>query len=245
MWIEIFDTGLLLGSLAALVSGLIQGYSGFAGGLIIVPILAILFSPIEAIAIAAIAALAGSMALITNAVKNADWRETGSVSVAIAISIPLGLLFLVSTDPLIIRRGMGIFILFAAFLLMSGWTYKGTRGHFAGGLTGATSGLVMGAFGVPAGLIFVVYFLSAPVPIVVQRANIIIVVFVALFFLLGGLIVQGAYTAETLARTIIIAPLYLAGSLSGKKLFQIAPAAWFKKAAYTLLLASGLAVLLA
>ena len=51
MWIEVLNMSLLLGSLAALVSGLIQGYSGFAGGLIIVPVLAILFSPIEAIAI--------------------------------------------------------------------------------------------------------------------------------------------------------------------------------------------------
>ncbi len=245
MWIEVLNTSLVLGSLAAILSGLVQGYSGFAGGLIIVPVLAILFSPIEAIAIAAIAALAGSAALVRSAAKIVDWREAGSVSIAIALAIPLGLMFLVSTDPQIIRRGMGVFILLAAFLLMSGWTYKGRRGHFAGGVTGAVSGLIMGAFGVPAGPVFVVYFLSAPVPVSVQRSNIMIVVFVALVVLLGGLIVQGAYTAETLARSVIIAPLFLFGSLTGKRLYQIAPAAWFKKAAYSLLLGSGAAALLA
>jgi len=245
MWIEILDLSLFIGGLAAFVSGLIQGYSGFAGGLIIVPVLAILFSPIEAIAITVIAGLIGGLTLIRAATKNADWQEAGPVVIAMSIAIPIGLLFLVSADPLIIRRGMGVFILVAAFLLMSGWTYKGTRGHFAGGITGATSGLIMGAFGVPAGPVFVVYFLSAPVPVTVQRANIIVAVFVAVIFLLGGMIVEGAYNAETLARSAIIAPLYLMGTLTGKKLFQVAPVAWFKKAAYTLLLASGIAALLA
>ena len=47
---EIADLSLLLACVTALVSGVIQGYSGFGGGLIIVPILAFMFSPLEAIA---------------------------------------------------------------------------------------------------------------------------------------------------------------------------------------------------
>ena len=128
MGFEILDIGLLAGSLAAIASGLIQGYSGFAGALIIVPVLAVLFSPIEAIAISVVAGLAGNLVLMRNAAKNVNWREAGVVSFAIAISIPLGLLFLLSAEPIVIRRGMGVFILLAAFLLMSGWTYKGPRG---------------------------------------------------------------------------------------------------------------------
>ncbi len=239
MGIEVLDIGLMAGAAAAIASGLIQGYSGFAGALIIVPVLAVLFSPIEAIAIAAVAGIAGNLAITRDAAKNANWREIGIVSAAIAFSIPLGLLFLISADPIIIRRGMGIFILLAAFLLMSGWTYKGKRGLASSTGVGLLSGLIIGAFGVPSGPVFVVYFLSAPVPVAVQRANIIMTVSVTMTIMMIGLIAEGVYGAETVARSAIIAPLYLIAAHFGKVLFLSAPATWFNKVAYTLLLASG------
>ncbi len=70
---EIAELSLLLACFTALMSGMIQGYSGFGGGLIIVPILAFLFSPLEAIAIAAPAGLVGNAFLLPNAAKSANW----------------------------------------------------------------------------------------------------------------------------------------------------------------------------
>ena len=172
-------------------------------------------------------------------------HNTTAVSVAIAVSVPLGLIFLISADPVIIRRGMGVFILLAAFLLMSGWTYKGVRGYSSSGIVGAVSGLIIGAFGVPSGPVFVVYFLSAPVQVQVQRANIIMTVSVTLTIMLIGLIIEGAYTVETIARCSIIAPLYLIAAQFGKMWFQAIPTTWFNKVAYTLLLAPGTTALLA
>lgn len=245
MGLDILGIGLLVGSLAAIASGLIQGYSGFAGALIIVPVLAVVFSPIEAIAITVVAGLAGNVALTRNAAKSTDWRETAIVSLAIAFSIPLGLMFLVSTDPLVIRRGMGVFILLAAFLLISGWTYKGPRGIPSGTVVGLTSGLIIGAFGVPSGPVFVVYFLSAPVSVAEQRANIIMTVNVTLTIMMIGLIVEGIYTANTVIRCAVVAPLYLLAAHFGKVLFLSVPSTWFNRVAYTLLLATGVMALLA
>jgi len=83
---EILDLTLLLGAIAALVSAMIQGNSGFGGGLVIVPILAVLFSPLEAIAIAALAVISGST-------RKAHWREAAPVSIALAVVIPFALTF--------------------------------------------------------------------------------------------------------------------------------------------------------
>ena len=66
---EILDMSLLLGVVVALVSGMIQGYSGFGGGLVVVPILAILFSPLEAIANTALAELFGNVVLWPDTIK--------------------------------------------------------------------------------------------------------------------------------------------------------------------------------
>ena len=46
MFNEILDRSLALGAVVAFVSAAIQGYAGFGGGLVIVPILAVLFGPV-------------------------------------------------------------------------------------------------------------------------------------------------------------------------------------------------------
>ena len=93
MFNEILDLTLLLGAIAALVSAMIQGYSGFGGGLVIVPILPGLFSPLEAIAIAALAVISGNITLMSGATRKAHWREAASVSIALAVVIPFALTF--------------------------------------------------------------------------------------------------------------------------------------------------------
>ena len=126
---------------------------------------------------------------------------------------------------------------------MTGWTYRGTRGVTASGVVGTLTGGVTGAFGIPGGPFFVVYFLSASVEPHVQRANIIISVSVAISFLMAGLIVDGVYDSLTLAKSVLVVPMFLIGSRIGKRLFEVIPAAWFKKFAYGLLLVTGVSAL--
>lgn len=244
MFTEILDMSLLIAAGVAFISALIQGYSGFGGGLVIVPILAILFGPIEAIAIAAIAALVGNVIMWPDAVKKAHWPEAAPLSIGVALAVPIGLLFLTTADPVIIRRGMGIFILVAAALLINGRLYKGHRNPLTSAIAGLCTGGVMGSFGMPAGPIMVIYYMSSSVEPPVQRANIIISVSVALVFLLGGLIVHGAYHEATIARAIVITPIFMAGAWLGRYLFNVAPLSWFKKVTYAILIATGISILL-
>jgi uncharacterized membrane protein YfcA len=240
---EILDLTLLLGATAALVSAMVQGYSGFGGGLVIVPILAVLFSPLEAVAIAAIGGIAGNITVMPGAVRAANWREAAPVSIAVAVAIPLALNFLISADPALIRRGMGVFTLAAAAVLMTGWMFRGRRSVFTSLAAGAVTGGIPGGFGIPGGPFMVVYYLSAPAPPPVQRANIIVTSTIGISFLIIGLIAEGAYDQPNLIRGAIIAPLFLAGIWIGRRIFQIAPAAWFKKVTYAILIATGIMAL--
>ena len=102
----------------------------------------------------------------------------------------------------------------------------------------------MGSFGMPAGPIMVIYYMSAPVEPQVQRANIIISVGVVLLFMMGGLFFNGAYHESTVARAIVITPIFMAGAWSGAYLFQIAPVSWFKKVTYAILIVTGVSILI-
>tara|TARA_B100000315_G_scaffold260172_1_gene319694 strand:+ start:7300 stop:8046 length:747 start_codon:yes stop_codon:yes gene_type:complete len=240
---DVLNYSLLIGAVIAILSAIIQGYSGFGGGLIIVPALAILFGPIPAIAITSIAALFGMAVLLPDAVKKAYWPEVAPVTIANVTAMSIGLLFLVSADPTFIRHGMGVFILFATVVLMTGWTYSGQRNAFTSASVGALSGGIMGSFGIPAGPFMVIYYLSSPVAPPVQRANMVVTVGVAIVFLIGGLYVQGAYIEETILRTLVLVPAFVAGSWIGKYLFNVAPTTWFKKVIYAILLATGVIAL--
>jgi len=246
LFVEILELSLLLGALFAFASGVIQGFSGFGGGLMVVPILAVLFSPIEAIAIAALAALAaisGNMVMLPDAIRKAHWPEAAPVSIALAIATPLALNFLISADPVLIRRGMAVFILAASVVLMTGWTFSGKRNVLTSLATGTVTGGITGGFGIPGGPFMIVYYLSAPVAPPVKRANIIVSACVGMTILIIGLIVADAYNQATIMRAIIIAPVFLAGSWAGRVFFKIAPVTWFKHVAYTILLATGIMAL--
>jgi len=150
---------------------------------------------------------------------------------------------LISADPAPIRRGIGVFILAATAVLMTGWAFKGRRSVFTSLAAGAVTGGITGGFGIPGGPFMIVYYLSAPVPPPVQRANIIVTGSVGILFVIIGLAVGGPFDQGTVLRGIIITPLYLAGVWIGRRIFRIAPAAWFKKVTYAILIATGIMAL--
>ena len=105
--------------LTALISGVARGYSGFASGLILVPIFALLFGPIEGIAISAVASFIGGLQLLPRAIKLADWKELTPPLIAAAIGCFFGVSFLVSNEPDTITSLMGIILILASLMLLS------------------------------------------------------------------------------------------------------------------------------
>ncbi len=90
---EVLNKTLILASIITFISAILQGYSGFGGGLLMVPLLVILFNPIEGIAIAALAGLIGSAILMPGAITKRNWKETGPVSIGMSLAIPIGIIF--------------------------------------------------------------------------------------------------------------------------------------------------------
>ena len=228
---------LALAAAIAVFSGVIHGYTGFGAALLMVPLFTLLFGPVEAVAIF------GSAQLYPGAARNARWRELLPISIAIIIFSPLGVFILFNLDPELIRRAMGGFVFLAALILMSGWVYRGPRGIFASAVAGGLAGGISGATGV-GGPPLALYFLSAPQPIEVQRANIVIAVAVVIAIVLVSLIFAGGFSTETLLRAVILTPAYVFGTWSGSRLFMIAPKEYFRRVALWLLLATGVGVVI-
>ena len=84
-------------------------YSGFGGELIFVPLVASLYNLIDAILKSSVGALTTHSFLISSTMKKINKIECLTVSLGVLITIPLGLLFLITAEPKLIMRGIGLF----------------------------------------------------------------------------------------------------------------------------------------
>ncbi|NKB19284.1 MAG: TSUP family transporter [Alphaproteobacteria bacterium] len=241
---NLFNVALAIGAGVAMFNGMIHGYTGFGGALIIIPVLTFLFGPVEAIGMVMIITIFGAAQLARETVHLVRWRELVPICIGITAFTPVGAWFLYYIDPEIVRRSMGGFVVLFALILMSGWSYRGKRGALPSALVGMTAGGINGLTGVggpPLGL----YFLSSPLPVEVQRANIIMCIVVLIIAMMVAIAVGGGYSWLVVTRALLIVPAYMLGAWCGARLFALAPKSWFKKVALVILLITGISVLLA
>ena len=104
-----------------------QGYLGFGGAIISVPILVILFGPVTAVGVITPLYIFGAITILPNALKCFDWKEVAPLSISGSISIFIGLSFLVNADPITLKKIMGVFILLTTSLLILDRPYNGPR----------------------------------------------------------------------------------------------------------------------
>ena len=115
---------LTIAALALLLAGFSRGFSGFGAALIAMPVLAILYGPVEGVVIMTLLEVPAMALLLPSVARNADWRAIMPLGIASLITIPLGAWFLVWLDTESLQRAIGVLVLVFAFLLATGWQYK-------------------------------------------------------------------------------------------------------------------------
>ena len=240
---EIIDITLVIGVFVALFSAGMTAYAGFGGALVMVPAFALMIGPVQAVALTAICSAIALTHVMPGLLRTIRWREVLPLFAGLFLSISVASSFLVKADPDLIRMIMGGFILAAAAILIINPKYAGPRGPKTSLGVGLLTGTIMGGVGVPAGPVMVLYFLAAEESPPVQRANIMVSVWLLLILMLVNLLVRGAINSDTALNALIIAPASILGAYVGKWLFKRAPVTWFKSFAHGLLIIIGLSLL--
>ena len=197
------------------LAGLVRGITGFAGPLIMVPLLSFFYNPVSAIATSTLVDLSSNASLLQDALRQASRVTVLSLIGGALITVPLGGYALLAFDASIIARVLYAVVGFASIVLLFGWRYKKqlSATQFFG--VGAASGVILGAtsFGVT-----VMPFLYSGVNSAAHgRANFILW---ALFCALVGftiVLVGGHVGANELWRAVILIPFYVAGSYVGNR----------------------------
>ena len=206
----------MLCALAAFVAAFVRGLAGFGMAILLVPLIALVIRPGEAVIVSNMLGLLIGL-VGARKVWTAGEKSAGVIGSLAMVMTPLGLLALFVTPPAVAHVIIAV-VAIGAFLMV---LLPAKHGHAPGTLetwlTGVASGLLTGFAGMP-GPPVVPYYLRRPIPREVARASMLTVF----------LLTSSASTAASLAlglatwRDALFALLLFGPVLAGNSLGSLA-----------------------
>lgn len=231
-----------MASVAAFAGALIRGFSGFGSGLVFMPIGAACLGPMTAAGVLYIIDTLLIIPFVFRAVPLVDWREVLPVGIGAALVAPLGVAALIALDPTLFRWGVSLAILAGVALLWAGVRYRGRTRIWLSLIVGAIAGFLSGLAQIP-GPPIILYMLGRDASPVFMRANTIVIFMFATVVTGTTYVLRGIFTADVLARALVLLPLYAVGMFLGSRMFGWASPATYRSIAYaSIVLAAVLAL---
>ncbi len=231
-------TDLPLLAAAALMGGLVRGFTGFGFAMVFVPIATIAVGPAGAAALIWVIDIPFAWVLAATSWKRVDWREILPLLATAILFLPLGVWLLTHADPLAARWTVVTCILVGVACLASGWRYQGAPGVplslGVGALTGTVSGLAQ-----LGGLPIAIFWLASQAKAARQTRDNLNGFFCLLPTFAGiAYIVSGVVTLDTVRQAIPLFLPYGLGLLIGSRLFPFASETTFRRIAYSVIVAA-------
>ena len=219
MELEVATIHMAVAAAAAMAAGLMRGFAGFGSGMLMAPIFAILFGPVEAVTMVAVLELFASVQLIPQVLKDTQWSFVAPLGLSATLFMPFGAYVLRSADPALLTKLMAAVVLISVIILMAGWRYAGEKKLLLTLGVGAVSGALMAAtsMGNPPVLL---YLLAGQDRAKTIRANIIAYFAVTQIVLLLVLGLMAMVASLAVVRAMLLTPGYLLSTLLGSRLFR-------------------------
>ncbi len=211
-----------------LVGGLMQGYTGWGAAMLMMPLITLVYPPIEALALLVVGGLIISAQLYPSALRKATWNDIWPLLLTLVLFTPIGSVLLFYLDPSLVRRIIGFVLIIVSLLVISGWQYRGKQGILPTSIFGGISGMVNGFAGLGSPIL-AIYIMAFPGRPSVQRSNIIIASGVIISTILMVFALNGVMRWDLILRGILLAPTQMIGAVIGARLFNYFPQEYFGK----------------
>ena len=211
--------------LATLASAFVRGLAGFGMAILLVPVLALALSPIEAVLIINFLALfigASELRMFLRHAERSAWVIGGLVLLATAP----GLMVLAATPPDLARLLIAIVALSAFALVLLPTRSPDVPGPWVTGAAGITSGLLTGFAGMP-GPPVVPYYVGRQIPREVVKASMLLIFTIAAIAGLGSGAAIGVLRWDLLWLALMLFPVVLLGNWLGSLAFgRVSDTVW-------------------
>ena len=227
---------------SAVVGGFLRGFVGFGGGLVCVPIITVVFSPVVAVPVSTVMAFPAIFQLLPTALRDAERPIVGPLAVGTLIAAPIGSGLLIAVDANVMKVAISIFVLAMVWLLALNWRFTGAMspGPLVG--CGAVAGFLQGSAGV-GGPPLVAIALSRQVDARQQRGNVVGAITAVSIAAIGPHWYFGLFTLEVFLIGIVLIPLYSGATWIGARYFFGEGARHFHRVALLVLALIGFATL--
>ena len=222
--------------------GMLQGFTGFGATLVMVPLLTFVYGPAESVAVGIGLSALGSVLLLPEASRDADWPDVVPACLMAFATVPVGVSLLLALDPGVTRRLMGGIVILVALIMIRGWNYGGPRNALTSAAAGSFSGFTAGFFGMGAPGV-TIYYLSGAIRAAVQRANILIVLGVVSALTMTGVAAGGGANLGSLVLGIALIPPFALPMWVGARYFRRASNEAYRRVCLWLLIVMGAAVI--
>ncbi|WP_193371376.1 sulfite exporter TauE/SafE family protein [Pelagibius marinus] len=215
---------------AAVLAGLVRGFSGFGAAMIFVPLAGMLEAPTVAVPLLFLVDSFATLPITLRAFRRCTWAEILPLMLGATLTIPLGVALLVAADPLVMRWVISLSILAAVLALAAGWRLQRRLPFLGTAAVGAVAGVTGGAASL-SGPPLVLFWLGGQAGAAQVRDNIY-----AIFGLLGvvaglTLWLNGLLTLAVLRQALVLLPVYVLAIAVGAKLFPHASEGFYRKVA--------------
>lgn len=238
----LFEQQFLFLAATVLVAGIARGLSGFATGMITVPVAAALYDPVTAVVVVVIIDSIPILPVSIPALKHARWREVLPVFAGLTLFLPLGVYILKTVDPTPMRWLICLAILACAAALWRGWRYKGPRSLPVSFSVGSVAGVLGGIASIP-GPPVIIYWLASALPAITMRANLLSLFFLGEFVSIGNLWAAGLFEMPRVMLGLAAAPVYLVGLLTGWFLYGLASERTYRRVTFFLIITAAITAL--
>ena len=229
-------------ALAAFVAAFVRGLAGFGLAILLVPLIALVIRPGEAVVVSNMLGLLIGL-VGARKVWNVGERSAGVIGGLAMLMTPLGLIALFATPPPVARVVIAA-VAIGAFVMV---LLPAKPGHAPGtletGLTGAAAGLLTGFAGMP-GPPVVPYYLRRPIPREVARASMLTV------FLLtstasttAALALRLASWRDAVFALVLFVPVLIGNHLGSLAFGKVSDRTWRSFVGFLLALSGLMAVL--
>ena len=213
------DLNLALAIAVVFIAGLSRGFIGFGAGLIIIPALAVLYGPIEAVLVMTLIEIPATAYLLPTAARHANWRSVAPLGIASLLTLPLGAWMLSYIDAEDMRRFIAILVISVGIMLGSGWRYARTPTLAVTIPVGLVSGFLSGAANI-GGPPVVVFLMAGRNTAMEVRAGIMAYFSFSVVFRTIAYAVLGLLTLPLLWLSIALVVPYMAGIFIGSRAFS-------------------------
>lgn len=222
----------------AFAAGLLRGFAGVGSGMLMAPIFAVLYGPLQTVAIITLMEIAVTVQLLPGTWRHMDWRLIGVMGVAATAFMPLGTALLLGLDPELLARAIAGIVFVFALILLTGWRYDGPRPAPVTLGVGAVSGVLMAATSIGNPPV-ILYLLSGNDSAQKNRANFNGYFAVTILALVTWMLARGLIGLEAARTAGILLPAFLAAAWIGSRLFDKSSETLYRRLALGLLICVG------